>query len=86
MENENKISLIDDNGNENEFEIIATLEVKDNEYAILLPLDEETEEGVVFRIIEENGEEILEYVEDDEEFDMVAQAYEAILEEEEEEE
>lgn len=83
MENDKTIALIDEEGNEKEFEIIATLEVKDNEYAILLPLDEDTDEGVVFKIVEEDGEEVLEYVEDDDEFNMVAEAYEAIIEEEE---
>lgn len=85
MENDNIITLLDEEGEEKDFEVIATLEVDGNEYAILLPLDEDTEEGVVFKIIKENGEEILEYVEDDEEFNMVADAYEAIMNEEDEE-
>jgi len=85
MENDNIITLLDEEGEEKDFEVIATLEVDGNEYAILLPLDEDTEEGVVFKIIKENGEEILEYVEDDEEFNMVADAYEVIMNEEDEE-
>ena len=37
------IILYDEDGNETEFEIIATLEVNDIEYAILLPTDEDIE-------------------------------------------
>ena len=33
------IILYDEEGNESEFEVIATLEVNDIEYAILLPTD-----------------------------------------------
>lgn len=83
MEERNIIALTDENGVENEFEVLATLEIDETEYAILLPLDEEEgDEALVFKIVREDGEEILEYVEDDEEIELVAQAYDELLEDE----
>ncbi|SKC69647.1 DUF1292 domain-containing protein [Maledivibacter halophilus] len=81
MNKENIIRLVDENNKETEFEVIATLEVNETEYAILLPLNEDTNEGLVFKIIEEDGEEVLQYVESDKEIDLVAKAYEELMEE-----
>lgn len=80
MDKKNVITLIDENNRETEFEVVATLELNDTEYSILLPLDGETEEGLVFKIVEEDGEEVLRYVEDSREIDMVAKAYEELIE------
>ncbi|WP_432665300.1 DUF1292 domain-containing protein [Wukongibacter baidiensis] len=82
MENNNIITLMDENNKETEFEVVVTLKINDTEYAILLPLDEETDQGLVFKVVTENGAEILQYVESDEEIDRVAQAYEELLENE----
>lgn len=81
-DNENIITLKDENGVDTNFEVIATLEVNDSEYTILLPLDGESEDAVIFKIIEENGEPILEYVVNDEEFDTVAAAYQEMSDDE----
>ncbi len=80
MDKKNVITLIDENNRETEFEVVATLELNNTEYSILLPLDGETEEGLVFKIVEEDGEEVLRYVEDSREIDMVAKAYEELIE------
>ncbi|MFZ5965989.1 MAG: DUF1292 domain-containing protein [Bacillota bacterium] len=85
MENENIVTLKDEEGNATDFEVLATLEVNETEYAVLLPVDDDAEEAFIFRIVENNGEHSLEIVEDDEEFDAVAEAYEAWLEEDYEE-
>jgi len=82
MEKNNIITLMDENNKETEFEVIVTLELDETEYAILLPLDEDTDEGLVFKIVKEDGEEILQYVDNDKEIDMVAEAYEELLENE----
>ncbi|AOT72860.1 DUF1292 domain-containing protein [Geosporobacter ferrireducens] len=83
MENDNIVTLLDEEGKETDFEVIATLEVNENEYAILLPLDGDSEEAFIFKMIEENGGYSLECVESDEEFNAVAAAYEDLLQEEE---
>lgn len=84
MKNENLITLLDEDGKEMDFEIVATLNVEKVEYAILQPVDEEDEdEGVViFKIIESDGEEVLESIQDEEELNLVISAYEELLEEE----
>ncbi|MEW9121317.1 MAG: DUF1292 domain-containing protein [Thermotaleaceae bacterium] len=86
MENDNIVTLLDEEGKETDFEVIATLEVNESEYAILLPLNADGEDAFIFKMIEENGSYTLECVESDEEFNAVAEAYEELLQEEDYEE
>lgn len=85
MENTNEelIVLIDEDGNEVEFELIMSLEAEGNQYAILLPAeesDEEEDEAYIFRMEEdEDGEMALSAIEDDEEYEMVVKVYESIV-------
>ncbi len=94
-EEENIVVLTDEEGNEHEFSLIRVIEVDDAEYAILLPLtaeedgeEEEGEEGeegevIILKILtDENGEEVLVDIEDDEEWEKVADACQEILDEE----
>jgi uncharacterized protein YrzB (UPF0473 family) len=84
------ILLYDEDGNETEFEVVATLEVDENEYAILLPRDdtrdpeaEEVDEAYVLRIEQdENGEDILIGIDEEAELNMVIEAYEELVKEE----
>jgi len=74
---DNKIILTDDEGKEQEFELIVTFDIEDRTYAILA--DENSDDAFPVRIEEENGDEaVLVPVEDDEEFEAVAEAYEAL--------
>jgi len=79
LNNDQIITLLDENGQETDFEVIATLEVNESEYAILMPLDSEREEAFIFKMVQEEGEYVLECVEDDEEFDAVSAAYEELM-------
>ncbi|KAB3527620.1 DUF1292 domain-containing protein [Alkaliphilus serpentinus] len=83
-ERDNIITLVDEEGNEEDFEIIMTLEVEDNEYAILMPLEgDEEDDAYIFKIVSENNDEYtLVAIEDDEEYENVVAAYEAIVDEE----
>ncbi|MDF2840073.1 MAG: hypothetical protein K0Q99_845 [Clostridia bacterium] len=84
------ILLYDEEGNETEFEVVASLELDENEYAILLPRDderdpeaEEVEEAYILRIEQdENGEDVLVGIEDEEELNAVIEAYEELVKEE----
>ncbi len=84
------IILYDEEGNESEFEVIATLEVNDIEYAILLPTDlyedqetDEVDEVYILRMeIDESGEEVLVGIEDEEELNGVISAYEELIRDE----
>ena len=81
MEEDRIIVLTDEDGNDVEFEVIVTMEVEGSEYAVMLPLDG-SEEAVIFKIVvDENGNEVMETVMDDEEFEAVAAAYEDLIEE-----
>ena len=85
MDDRETITLLDENGEETEFEVLGVITVEDIDYAILIPIDEDEDEdqAYIFRIdIDENGEEVLSEVEDDEEFEMVKDAWETLCEDE----
>lgn len=85
IENENIITLLDDDDNPIDFEIIEMLEIQGKRYAFLLPLNGEEDgsdedEAVIFRIDPgEDGEEIFAYIEDDAEWEMVVDTYNDLL-------
>ncbi|MBQ3230276.1 MAG: DUF1292 domain-containing protein [Clostridia bacterium] len=77
MEKENIFTLTDEEGNESEFELIGELNLDDNVYLALMPLDSDGEEYVILKIeTDENGDELLVTIDDDDEFDRVADAFE----------
>lgn len=82
MENDvEKITLLDEDGKENVFEVITKLDIEDNEYVIVVPSDApEDSEAIILKIgKDENDEDILFTVEDDDEFKIVSEAYEALF-------
>lgn len=80
--------LIDEDGNEIEFEFVGSIDSDGKEYVVLSPLDEDEEmdEIIIFRVEMEDGEEILLEIEDDEEWEKVADLWDELSEEEDEEE
>lgn len=88
VDNEEKIVLVDEDGAEHEFIIIDVLDVDGEEYAILQPLDENAEdsEAIILKLgKDENGEDILYDIEDDEEWEKVADRWQELIEEDDEE-
>jgi uncharacterized protein YrzB (UPF0473 family) len=80
---DNIIVLLDENGDEVEFEIVADFELNDQEYAILSPVGDESDSAVIFKVVDQGDDDpILEYLSDEDEFEFVAKAYEDLLEEE----
>lgn len=82
------VTLTLDDGSELECLVLTIFPVGDNQYIALLPLNEqnEEEEGEVYlyRFQElENGEIELLNIEDDEEYEAVADAFDELLDEEE---
>ena len=83
--------LIDDEGQEHSFELIAELEIDGNNYVVAAPIDEEMEdeeeeevEIVILRAIyDEEGNMYLADIEDDEEWEKVADAWQELAESEE---
>ena len=82
------ITLIDDEGNEHEFEILDVIENDDGCYYALLPTFEDPQlqlesEGTyfIFQSIEEDGEQQLAEVEDEELLNRLAAVFEEHFEE-----
>ena len=76
-EDANVITLTDEEGNESDFEFIGRIELGENTYVALVPVDGDEEEYVILKVDkDENGEEYLSTIEDDEEFDKAADAFE----------
>lgn len=81
------ITLVDENGIEREFEIVDSLVTENNEYFALIPT--ETPENVanddgelfILKVVEDNGEEFLEPIEDDEEYEEISEIFIDRLEE-----
>lgn len=85
-EREDTVVLTDEDGEEHEFELLDVLEVEGNRYAVLVPYGEEEEdadEAVILRLeTDPDGKEVLVQIEDDEEWERVADAWDEVLEEE----
>lgn len=79
------VELFDENGVAVKFNIIANLELDEQEYAILSNVNDE-EEVLIFKVMEENDEFVFESIENEEELDAVIEAYNELLDEEEIEE
>ena len=83
--NEQIIETVDENGNKVSFELLDIVTVDDIEYALLLPsekTEEDDENEVLVMRLKKDGEEFsFEAIEDDEEFDKVAQYIEEIEDE-----
>jgi len=77
------ILLNDEEGNEIEFDVLTKLDIEDKEYVIVAPSGEEDIDAIALRIDKDaDGNDILVTIEDDEEFEMISEAYEAIFSDE----
>ncbi|MBR6243445.1 MAG: DUF1292 domain-containing protein [Ruminococcus sp.] len=74
-DNEDYITLTDDDGNDVSFEIIGTVEYKDRLFAVLLPFDDEDDEVVILEILPGEDPEYDDFVsvEDD---DLLSEVFE----------
>ena len=82
------VSVLDDEGNEHQFELLDAIETDDGRYVALLPIYSEAEaaleddgELVILEVVTENGEDLLMPIEDDEVFEDIASAFEERLSE-----
>ncbi len=91
-ENKNELevevyTLQDEEGNDHEFELIGTCEKNGTKYFAMIPFGEEEKdqefcEYVILKAVVENGEENLITIEDDDEFDDVADYFDDLFAEE----
>ncbi|MBE6798822.1 MAG: DUF1292 domain-containing protein [Ruminococcaceae bacterium] len=76
------ITLEDDEGKEYTFEVLDRIETEDSRYIALLPVYddpqkmlEDSGELVILKVVETDGEEAFEDIEDDDEYDMIVDAF-----------
>lgn len=85
---EQLIETIDEEGNVINFELVDIVDMDGQEYGLLLPKekedDSEESEAVLMRLTKEGEEYIFEMIEDDDEFNKVADYIESLAELEEE--
>ena len=79
------LTLTDEEGNEHEFSVIDIIEMEGSEYAILLPHEggeDDEDEAIILRIdSDDDGNEVLVDIEDDEEWEKVADTWASMVEE-----
>lgn len=69
------VTLTDEEGKESEFELIGRLTLDGTDYIALMANDNDDEYLILRSEKDENGEEIFVTIEDDDEFDNVADAF-----------
>ncbi len=92
MEDVDLISLLDDDGNEYEFEVLDEIDHKDGHYYALMPTfdmpDQDIESGSTYMIFEavedENGDPQLAEIDDEDLLDELAEIFESHFDEMEE--
>ncbi len=73
----NLLTLLDDEGQEHEFEMVDTADFEGSSYVALIPILEgedlldDSGELIILKAVSEGDEEVLESIEDDDEFDRV---------------
>ena len=82
----NIVSVLDDEGNEHQFELLDAIETDDGRYVALLPIYEEAEQAleddgelVILEVVNDEGEDLLVPIEDDEVFEEIAEIFEERL-------
>ena len=80
------MTIVDDEGNQHQFELLDAIETDDGRYVALLPVYDKPQDSVqddgelvILEVIEENGEELLVTIEDDDVFDEIAEIFEERL-------
>ena len=82
----NIVSVLDDEGNEHQFEILDAIETDESRFVALLPIYTEAEQAiegdgelVILEVVDEDGEDLLVPIEDDEVFEEIAATFQERL-------
>lgn len=82
------VTVLDEDGNQHQFELVDAIETDSGRYVAMIPYYENPQDAinddgelVILAVVEENGEDILVPIEDDEEFDAIADIFEDRLSE-----
>jgi uncharacterized protein YrzB (UPF0473 family) len=78
FEHQDIYTLTDVEGNESQFELLASAEIDGIVYLALEPMDDNPDDSyVILKLVtDENGEEVLVTIDDDDEFDRIADMFE----------
>lgn len=80
LEEKEIMSFKDEDGNKVDFEPIAKVYLGEQGYLLLSPVDEGSEDMFAFRVdVDEDGNEELNAVEDDKEFEEIKKEYKKLL-------
>ena len=84
FETEDIYTLTDEDGVEHQFTLLGSCEIDGAEYLALIPMEQnEAEEYVILKLeVDEDGEEFLVTIDDDDEFDDVADYFDDLFSEE----
>jgi uncharacterized protein YrzB (UPF0473 family) len=84
-EHEESVFVIEDeDGVEREYMLVYTFESPRGAYAVLLQKDDPESDGVLMKIVEEEGDAYLTPIEDDEEWSHALELYESAVKEQQE--
>ena len=86
-EEQNFVELCDEEGVVTKCEVYDVIDFEEKTYALLLPIEENSEEEpelILLEYIEEGEEGFFQNIEDDEEFERVSEYYESLVDEVEE--
>ncbi len=78
-------TLTDEEGNELRFDVIAQAEIEGTMYYAMIPVDDQPDEEDMYEYVilkadkDEDGEDILVTIDDDEEFDNIADYFDDML-------
>jgi len=81
MEENKIITMLDEDGEKVDFELVEIIELEGNQYALLAPIGDE-DDAFVYKIEMLDGKEQYIAVEDEEEFERVLEEYESTFDEE----
>ena len=81
------VSVVDEEGEEHQFEVLDAIETESGRFAALLPYYEDPTESldddgelIILQVVEENGEDMLVPIEDEDIFSEIADIFEERLE------
>ena len=78
------VVLIDEDNNEHTFQVLERIELNGQEYAILVPWDEDDDDSdIPLKIVIEDGEELLYDIDDDDEWEAIVEFWNNYVDEEE---
>ena len=83
------ISVVDEDGNEAMLEVIDTIDYNNQTYGLFLPADMDENDPdygwIILRIVEEDGEELFEDIDDEDELNDVYEKFMILIDDGEEE-